>query len=91
MKIVLTPTANHDIKHIYNYVIENGDISTAEKVLNSVENMIDHLEKFSELGKAGRVKNTRELIVPKLLFIIVYKIYKTHIAIISIIHTSKKW
>ena len=91
MKIVLTPTANHDIKHIYSYIIENSDVPTAEKVLSSVENMIDYLEKFSELGKIGRVKNTRELTVPKLPFIIVYKIYKTHIAIISIIHTSKKW
>ncbi len=91
MKILLTPTANHDIKYIYSYIVENNDISTAKKVLSSIENMIDHLEKFSELGKVGRVKNTRELTVPKLPFIIIYKLYKTHIAIVSIMHTSKKW
>ncbi len=91
MKIVLTPTASHDIKHIYSYIIENSDVPTAKKVLSSVENMIDHLEKFSELGKIGRVKNTRELTIPKLPFIIIYKLYKTHIAIVSIMHTSKKW
>ncbi len=91
MKIVLTPTANQDIDHIYNYIAKNNTISTAKKILNSIENMIDHLEKFSELGKIGRIRNTRELTIPKLPFIIVYKIYKTHIAIVSIMHTSKKW
>ena len=91
MKIVLTPTANQDIEHIYNYIAKNNTTSTAKKILNSIENMIDHLEKFSELGKIGRIRNTRELTIPKLPFIIVYKIYKTHIAIVSIMHTSKKW
>jgi len=91
MKITLTPTANRDIKSIYDYIVENSTVTTAKKVLSSIENTIDKLEEFSQLGKVGRIKNTRELIVPRLPFVILYKIYPDKIAITSIMHTSKKW
>jgi len=91
MKIKVTPKANRDIESIYHYITERSDISTAKKVLVSLEVMLDHLAEYSQLGKDGRVKNTRELIVPKLPLVIVYKIYSDHIAITAIMHTSKKW
>jgi toxin ParE1/3/4 len=91
MKIILSPTAHRDIKSVYDYIVKQNTKPVAKKVLASVENMIDHLAEYSQLGKVGRIKNTRELTVPQLPFIIIYQIHADYIAIISIIHTSRKW
>lgn len=90
MKIRVTTQANQDINHVFSY-ISKENIQAAQNILNNIEKLIDNLSDYPKLGIDGRVKQTRELVVPKTPFIIVYEIDDIFINILSVIHTSKKW
>ncbi len=90
MKIRFTPLAYKDIDSVYNYLAKD-DSNIAQVALDRIENLIDHLIFHPELGKQGRVKGTRELIIPKVPFIVVYKVEDDFITIIAVIHVSKRW
>ena len=91
MQILLTRTANRDIKSIYDYIVKQNSKAVAKNVLASIEKMIEYLADYPQIGREGYVKNTREMVVPGLPFVIVYKIYSKQIIIVAIMHTSKKW
>jgi plasmid stabilization system protein ParE len=49
------------------------------------------LEQFPLSGRVGRIKGTRELVVPGLPYIILYRAVDDAVLISSVIHTSRKW
>lgn len=42
-------------------------------------------------GRLGRVKGTRELIVPRTSCIIAYCVFETYIDIIAVVHGKQQW
>lgn len=56
-------------------------------VLASVERLKDH----PELGRAGRVAGTRELVITSYSYIIPYRIKAATVEILRVFHTSRKW
>lgn len=90
MKIRFTPTANADIYAIYDYIAEDNPVA-AQRTLDQIESMIDHLVDHPKLGRPGRVKDTRELIIPDTEYIAAYELNQKFIDILAIIHTSRRW
>jgi len=90
MKLRFTPTAYADIDSVYDYIAAENP-AAAQKTLDKIENMIDHLVDHPQPGKKGRVKDTRELIVPNTSFIIAYELNQETIDILAIIHSSRRW
>ena len=45
---------------------------------------------FSLAGREGRIESTRELVIPKFPYIVVYQTAK-EIRILAVLHTSRKW
>ncbi len=56
-------------------------------VLTSVEQLKDH----PELGRAGRVAGTRELVITSYSYIVPYRIQADAVEILRVFHTSRKW
>ena len=52
---------------------------------------VSHLVQFPEAGRSGRVDGTRELVVPRLPFIVAYRIKEKHIDVLAILHAARKW
>jgi len=90
MKIRFTPTAYADIDSVYDYIAADSP-TAAQKTLDQIENMIDHLADHPQLGKQGRIKNTRGLIVPNTAYIVAYELDQEHIDILAIIHSKRRW
>ncbi len=91
MKIEWTSLAQSDLKHIYAYIHED-DPQAAIAVLEAIRNAIRGQLKTSPLsGRTGRVKNTRELVVPKLPYIVAYRVGKSSIQIIRVLHGAQRW
>ena len=90
MKIRFTRQARQDVDALYDYIAqENPD--AAQDVLDRIERMVDLLPQNPKLGHAGRVEDTRELLVPGLPYVVVYALTEVTVDIVSIIHTRKRW
>lgn len=49
-KILIDPQAKHDLKEIFFYVVANDSISSAEKLLASLETTCNKLKEYPERG-----------------------------------------
>lgn len=63
----------------------------AHKVYMQIIQNVQLLSRFPNIGRKGRVRNTREFIVRGYPYIIVYYIEVQELYIMAIYHTSRKW
>ncbi len=90
MKVVWSPTARRDLGDIRRYIARSNPaaaVQTVQRILRAVEN----LAIFPELGRAGRLQGSRELIIPRTPFIVVYAVKDQGVEIEGVIHTARKW
>jgi toxin ParE1/3/4 len=89
MTILWLASAEHDLETLTDYIAEDNP-NSALQIFIKIRLSVEKLKIHSYLGREGRVKRTRELVVPNLPFIIVYSI-KKDIRILAVLHTSRKW
>ena len=53
--------------------------------------MVDLLSDVPEMGRAGRIPGTRELVIPRLPYILVYRLTTSTVDILTILHASQRW
>lgn len=53
--------------------------------------VVEQLSTFHNIGKAGRIHGTRELVIPNTPYIAVYWIKSNKIEVLRVLHTSVKW
>ena len=90
MKAVWTRTAIRDLTNAREYIArENPDAAReiALKIVDATQRII----RFPELGRVGRAKDTRELIVSGTQYLIVYRFKKNAIHFLRVLHGHQKW
>jgi toxin ParE1/3/4 len=90
MKPVWTRAAIRDLTHIREYIArENPDAAReiALKIVDATERIIQ----FPDVGRIGRVKGTRELIVPGTHYLIIYRMKKKAVHFVRVRHGSQEW
>ncbi|MEO3432519.1 type II toxin-antitoxin system RelE/ParE family toxin [Inquilinus sp. CAU 1745] len=80
--------AARDLKGIIDY-IAHDDPTAAENVYRRIVEATDRLRQFPELGRPGRLPETRELSIPTLPYLIVYEADAETVTIIAIFHMSR--
>ena len=90
MKIVWSPTAVEDLKHLRAY-IEQHDPRAAAKVASAILRRVESLNDFPGQGRPGRLPHTRELVIPDTPFLVVYTAVEQTIQIVTVLHTARKW
>ena len=63
----------------------------ADKVSDRILEAVDLLERYPQMGRPGRAEGTRELVIAGTAFLVVYRIHRDQVHILSILHTSRKW
>lgn len=43
------------------------------------------------MGRPGRIKTTRELVLADVLYIIAYRVTDRHVDILTVMHSAQKW
>ena len=89
MTILQLTAAEQDLYALSDYIAEDNP-STALLIFNKIRLSVEKLKTHPYLGRVGRVRRTRELVIPKLPFIVVYSVTK-EIRILAVFHTSRKW
>ena len=70
-------------------VIARDKRDAAEAILDSLLDIAGRLGKFPDMGIKGRVVGTRELIVPHLPYILIYRKCGDRVEILNLFHTSR--
>jgi addiction module RelE/StbE family toxin len=79
-----------DLESIRAY-IANDSPNSARKVAMRVKAGINRLRDFPLSGRAGRVPETRELVLPGTSYIAAYTIEREEVRIAAILHGRQNW
>jgi len=71
--------------------IEADSPKTAASVDSRIESQVELLGRFPELGRPGRIENTRELVVPRTPFILAYRVEENSVLILRILRGAREW
>lgn len=91
MQIRWTQPAAHDLTQICDYIEQHDGPEAARRVGLSILRRIATLTSFPQRGRLGRKQGTRELVLPDLPYLAVYRIREDVIEISRILHGAQKW
>ncbi|HEV2991508.1 MAG TPA: type II toxin-antitoxin system RelE/ParE family toxin [Candidatus Angelobacter sp.] len=90
MKVRWSPAATESFSEIVKYIRQQNP-AAALRVAQSIYQAIGQLKKFPHRGRPGKIKGTRELVLPSLPFIVVYRINENMIEIARVLHGAQRW
>jgi toxin ParE1/3/4 len=88
--VIWSPRADADLLAIIDH-IATDNLDAAYRVVVRIRAHAERLEYFPGLGRSGRVEGTRELVVPRLPYFIVYEVHPAHVDILSVYHGKRRW
>lgn len=91
MNILFDARAVEDLENIRFWILNDGP-QTADAVIERILSSIGRLAEFPEMGREGRIEHTREWVVPRLPFIVVYtfSIESAELHILGVFHGAMR-
>lgn len=71
--------------------IEKDDPSAAARVVSRIASAAENLTEQPAMGRVGRIKGTRELVLPEISYIIPYRVKGDTVEVLTVIHATQKW
>ena len=92
MRLRWNENALDDLEKIRDY-IEKDDPFAAMRVVMRLRDGLEQLTTFPQMGRVGRVTETRELVFSDLRYIAVYNVHtdRKEIEILNIIHAARRY
>jgi toxin ParE1/3/4 len=90
MQIRWSPAAAEDFLRIIEYVRQENP-PAAQRIAKTIYESAGSLKSFPYKGRTGRVEGTRELPLPPLPFVVVYRILKDAVEIAKVVHGAQRW
>lgn len=88
MKIIFDPRAVEDLEHIRFWISQDRP-ATADVVIERIFESAERLARFPEMGRAGTVQGTREWVMPRLPFIVVYTVDGSELRVVGVFHAAR--
>lgn len=79
-----------DLEALRQYIAQDNP-AAAHGISQKILSTLDLLSMQPEIGRPGRVPNTRELVISDTPYIIPYRVKDNVIEIIRVIHSSMQW
>ena len=90
-KFKWTSKALKDLISIREYIEQDNPKAAVDLTKKIVLKIVEQLSRFQNIGKAGRINGTRELIIPNTPYIAVYWVKSDTVEVLRVLHTSIKW
>lgn len=92
MKIIWRRQARDDAREAYAYLLDK-DPYAALRIFEAIEKSVEMLADFPAIGRAGRVENTRELVITGTPYIAAYRVDSRidAVIILAVIHAARAW
>ena len=89
MRVRWLRTALHDLASEIDFIAADNP-EAAARVSLRIRASVERLAEFPEMGRAGRVPLTRELVVAGTPWIVIYRA-GTSVEILRVLHASQRW
>ena len=90
MRLFWTRLALRDLDQARDY-IASANPKAARDTIERIDKALAALLRYPEMGRPGRVKATRELVVVGTPFVIPYRFREDRIELLGLIHSARKW
>lgn len=90
MTIKWLDSAIDHLEGIAEYIAEH-DPQVARRVIRTIRDAVQHLTAYPEMGRAGRVEGTRELVVTGTPYVIAYRVRARRLEILCVLHAARRW
>ncbi len=90
MRIVWTDRALIHLEAIGAYLEERSPAGST-RVLEAIGNGVESLGRHPWRGRSGRVRRTRELVVPRTRYLVAYRLRGEDLEILAVIHGAQRW
>jgi toxin ParE1/3/4 len=84
------PKAEADLTELFDYIAAD-DIEAAYRVRENIFNQTDMLAQFPHMGRPGRARGSRELVLVGTSYIAAYRIKNEAVMIMRILHGARRW
>ncbi len=88
MRLAFARAARRDLDAIIDYIARDNPIA-AERVFRAIVAAAQRLVEFPEMGRTGRLAGTRELGLPRLPYLIVYRVAADKVTVLAVFHTAR--
>jgi toxin ParE1/3/4 len=85
VRVVLSPQAIEDIDAVYAYIVQD-DLTRADDLMAPSLDATQSLATFPGRGRPGQVEVTRELLVKRLPYTIVYTVRNDQVYVLGVYH-----
>ena len=90
MDIFWTPKARAEREEAIDYIARDNPFAALDQ-LDKIEQQTSLLAAQQKMGRPGRVKGTRELVVSGTPFIAIYRVKGKRIEVLRFLHGAQKW
>jgi toxin ParE1/3/4 len=90
MRVRWTRRSVKALDAIAEYIAQDRPQAALRMVVR-IEEAVASLARYPELGRSGRVPGTRELIVAGTPYIVAYRIDKSSVEILTVLHSARQW
>jgi toxin ParE1/3/4 len=80
-----------DLQRISEYIEQDRNLETANRVSRVIYDAVQSLRVMPYRGRPGCLKDTRELVVRALLYIVIYQVFNERLLILNIVHGAQRW
>lgn len=88
MKLRWTNLALQDFEQAHDYIMQEDPVS-AKRIAQRILDATRRLQQFSRIGRVGEDEDTRELLVQKTPYLLVYSINGDVVELLRVWHTSQ--
>ena len=89
MRVVWNQRAKNDLIRLQEFIAET-DPGRADLVARRIRDSSDSLATFPQLGRVGRSPETRELVVPRTPYIVIYWVVGDVVEILRVVHGAQR-
>jgi toxin ParE1/3/4 len=82
--------ARKDLEALRTY-IANDNPAAAERIAGRISAASDRLVRYPQLGRPGRQPGTRELVVARTPYILIYLMIEDRVQIVRVLHGARRW
>jgi addiction module RelE/StbE family toxin len=91
VRIQWSSAAVADSKAIAEWIEQDRGIETANRIVRTIYDAVQSLRTMPYRGRYGRLDNTRELVVPRLPYLVVYEIFEERLVVLNVLHGAQRW